>query len=137
MNQYPNLRGIDNIFAYATKDVQNKNILDRLAPHGAYFDRGGAQAFLEEFAESNAALAREFFGREDGRLFYAEVRERPKTAYEAEELVSDLVEICSRVCERLEEREIREEKKKRLRYRDTGPVGNTKHWLKRKLGMEA
>lgn len=47
------------------------------------------QAFLDRFAESNSAVAREYLGREDGRLFYEEVPDLPQEKVTTEELLRD------------------------------------------------
>lgn len=45
------------------------------------------QAFLDRFAESNSAVAREYLGREDGRLFYEEIPDLPQEKVSTEELL--------------------------------------------------
>lgn len=47
------------------------------------------QRFLDRFAESNSAVAREYLGREDGRLFYEEVPDLPQEKVTTEELLRD------------------------------------------------
>lgn len=47
------------------------------------------QRFLDRFAESNSAVAREYLDREDGKLFYEEVPDLPQEKVTTEELLRD------------------------------------------------
>ncbi len=68
---------------------------------------GGAEeqkAFLANFDESNSHVAREYLGREDGRLFYEPVEELPTQVFDDKNLLRDTVQTYGQVLQALEER---------------------------------
>lgn len=62
-------------------------------PQSSYtlFADGAQRAFLESYAASNARVAREYLGREDGVLFYDELKELPEGSSDDRGLLRDTI----------------------------------------------
>lgn len=60
-------------------------------------------AFLEQFAVSNSHVARNYLGRDDGILFYEEVKDLPEYQIDTDELLRDVIMVYGRAVELLEQ----------------------------------
>lgn len=69
------------------------------------------QAFLDQFAESNSAVAREYLGRKDGQLFYERIPDLPQETVSTEELLRDSLLFYGRTIQRLEKQNAELEQK--------------------------
>lgn len=73
----------------------------------SYFKPHRQKKFLDIYEASNQKVAREFFGREDGRLFYEELHELPEQVVHERELLDATIRVYGRVLDQL----LRENKK--------------------------
>lgn len=67
------------------------------------FQSGKQQIFLNQFALSNSQVAREYLGREDGKLFYEEVPDLPQEQISTEALLKDSLIIYGRTLQQLDQ----------------------------------
>ncbi|MCD8199920.1 MAG: hypothetical protein LUD25_03030 [Coriobacteriaceae bacterium] len=68
---------------------------------------GGAaeqKAFLAGLEDSNSHVAREYLGREDGRLFYEPLEELPAQVFDDQNLIRDTIQAYGQALQTLEER---------------------------------
>lgn len=63
----------------------------------SWFTPSEQRAYLEQFAESNSRVAREYLGREDGRLFYEEIEELPQPATDDRAMLQDTIRLYGKV----------------------------------------
>ncbi len=84
----------------------------------SFFGPGEQSAYLETFSESNARLAREYLGREDGALFYDESDlDLPEYAVDTEALLRETIFLYGRSVQLLEDeiKDLRRELRKEIR----------------------
>lgn len=134
LNVNPKLRSNTNIISKSIKAVQDEKAADGSLREAAYFAPGQVFEFLKKYEESNASVAREFLGREDGRLFCAQVKDVPKVTYSDAELLDDLIEICAKVCERANEDAKKAKRELENARRNSGLIGGAKRLAKKIVG---
>ncbi|MDO4322963.1 MAG: hypothetical protein Q4C61_10595 [Lachnospiraceae bacterium] len=71
------------------------------------------RAYLEQFAESNSKVAREYLGRDDGILFYDEIEELPQPVIDDSALLRDTICLYGKVI--LEQQETINKLKKEIK----------------------
>lgn len=81
---------------------------DEPSPEGSiktsFFKPGEQSAYLNNFSESNARLAKEFLGREDGALFYSNKgMDDPEYSVDTEALIAETIFLYGRSVQLLEE----------------------------------
>lgn len=109
LNNSPVYKSKQNFLVPLLTQVQQEQFGNIGYDKGKYFSREDQLAFMELFAESNAAVAREYLGREDGVLFLEEVvmaEEGEKSIrYSSKDMVLIMGEVIARQQEKLEKKE--------------------------------
>lgn len=110
------------------KQTQKSGSASIKAPSSAadisYFAPGEQARFLAQFAASNERVAREYLHREDGKLFYDEVKDLPTYEVDMEKLLQDTILVYGNAVQKLEQKnaelveeisELRKELRKEIR----------------------
>lgn len=108
LNSVPLYKNKQNFLIPLLRQVQDEMVGDAGYDKGKYFSREDQLAFLKQFEEGNAAVAREYMGREDGVLFRDEIQtaeEETATRYSTKELVLILGEVVAKQQEIIEQKE--------------------------------
>jgi hypothetical protein len=101
MNYLPDIDSNSHILKQSVRDLQAMPEIDQ-GGHYTWHDAAEHQAFLDQFEASNSRLAREYLGREDGRLFYHPVEE-PSAPYSDEaSLYRDMLLVYAKAIQMLE-----------------------------------
>ncbi|MFR8548405.1 MAG: hypothetical protein ACLVEV_07270 [Lachnospiraceae bacterium] len=102
LNALPgNVKGTPTL-TQSIKEIQEANPYTQKQEKQTLFLPGDQHTFLEHFADSNAQLAREYFGRTDGSLFYTPLRELPYEKTSTEELLRDALLVYGRAFQTLD-----------------------------------
>lgn len=101
MNQYPAYCTKQNFFVKVLTKLQAQEEGVTYFNTGIYFGKQDQIDFLAQFAKGNETIAREYLKREDGVLFFDEIKnnEEKATSYSEKELL----ELCSRAFLKQEE----------------------------------
>ena len=73
------------------KKAQKKNIFNHNFKEYSYLTPRQRRDFLAAFSESNQKVARRYLGRNDGILFYDEIKDAPKYTVSESELLPDIL----------------------------------------------
>lgn len=71
--------------------VSSEKIEEGTEAKMSFFDYEEQVAFMKKYESSNEKVAREFLGREDGRLFYSPVEKRKKYQPDNKEMLEDFI----------------------------------------------
>lgn len=97
------------------KQIQKRKLFKDNYEKKTYFEEGAQEAYLDQFEESNASVAREYLGREDGKLFYDGIRNLPRFTVKEDQLLRDTIVVYAKMFDILgEENEKLKEKNKVL-----------------------
>lgn len=109
LNNSPIYKSKKNFLVPLLTQVQQEQFGNTGYDKGKYFSKEDQLAFMDQFAEGNAAVAKEYLGREDGVLFRDEVvtaeEEEGATRYSSKELVLILGEVIAKQQQKLEEKD--------------------------------
>lgn len=98
--EYLELQRVVNTFP-EMQHIQKSRPLRRNILWGPYFKPKEHAEFLEQYSDSNSALAKEYLGREDGVLFYDEVTPLPDYVLQEHELAQDIAIVYGRAISEL------------------------------------
>lgn len=109
LNNSPIYKSKKNFLVPLLTEVQEQQVGQVGYDKGKYFVREDQLAFLKLFEEGNAAVAREYLGREDGVLFQDEVKTAEEgeqaTKYTSKELALVLGEVIAKQQQIIEEKD--------------------------------
>ncbi len=111
LNHMPVYKTKMNFLVGYLRDVQEERVGKTGYTKSKYFSRQEQADFMEQYEEGNAAIAREYLGREDGRLFYDPVLAEDTVATEHSE--KEMILICGGIIEK--QQKIIEEQNHQLR----------------------
>ncbi|MCI6858234.1 MAG: hypothetical protein MR867_02940 [Eubacterium sp.] len=104
LNHLPEFKNNRNFLISSMKKIQDQKLFEENYKKVTFFEEGEQQQFMERFDESNSKLAREFFGREDGRLFYDDIKDYPVYKIDPEQLLVDTILVYGQVINSLNQK---------------------------------
>lgn len=105
MNLIPELRSRKHIVFKAITEMDAKNPSKRDYSGYSFFAPEERKAFREQFEECNRKLATEFFGREDGILFYDPPKDLPELIINESDLLRDSILLYGKLFDIVQEQE--------------------------------
>lgn len=92
------------------QEVQNRKLFGEGTVKYTYFEEDGQETYLEQFRESNANVAREYLGRDDGILFYDAIKDMQQYSLEKEVFLRDTLVVYGKMFDALakENQQLRE-----------------------------
>ncbi len=86
--------GIPNFYWDAIRKAYGLGTMKEIPEHNyGMFSPEERVSYMEQFAESNAHVAREYLGRSDGTLFYGELSNLPKWQMDERAMLMDIVRV--------------------------------------------
>ncbi len=87
-------KDIPNFYWDAIRQAYGLGTMKNIPKHETgMFSPEERKAYMAEFAETNAHVAREYFGRENGTLFFGDVSTLPKWEPKEKEMLADIVRV--------------------------------------------
>ena len=86
------------------KNIQDEKIFEYNYKKYTFFKPGEEEEFMEHFNSSNSMVAKEFLGREDGRLFYDDIKDYPEYQVDTYQLLCDVILVYGRMVNLLNEK---------------------------------
>lgn len=97
INTLPGSRDQKAILTHNIPKPQNPKPSANSTDSFSWFTPQEQRAYLEQFAESNSKVAREYLGRQDGHLFYEEIEELPQPAIDEKAMLRDTICLYGKV----------------------------------------
>lgn len=91
LNKIPQTHPKDHILKDSVASILNAGGYTPPVSGSSLFAPGEQKAFLAHYADSNSRLAKEYLGREDGILFYDELKELPQEQTDVKDLLRDAI----------------------------------------------
>lgn len=91
LNSVPEYREMKDFMCKPVRLASNSQAQGALHAQTSMFSYEEQKKYLAQFAEGNRKIAKEFLGRDDGQLFYEDVKEYPKWEVEPEYMYRDMI----------------------------------------------
>lgn len=104
LNNLPEFKSNKNLLISNMKNIQDEKIFEHNYKKYTFFKPGEEEEFMERFNSSNSMVAKEFLGREDGRLFYDDIKDYPEYQVDTYQLLCDVMLVYGRMVNLLNEK---------------------------------
>lgn len=104
LNNLPEFKSNKNLLISNMKNIQDEKIFEHNYKKYTFFKPGEEEEFMERFNSSNSMVAKEFLGREDGRLFYDDIKDYPEYQVDTYQLLCDVILVYGRMVNLLNEK---------------------------------
>ena len=104
LNNLPEFKSNKNLLISNMKNIQDEKIFEHNYKKYTFFKPGEEEEFMECFNSSNSMVAKEFLGREDGRLFYDDIKDYPEYQVDTYQLLCDVMLVYGRMVNLLNEK---------------------------------
>ena len=104
LNNLPEFKSNKNLLISNMKNIQDEKIFEHNYKKYTFFKPGEEEEFMERFNSSNSMVAKEFLGREDGRLFYYDIKDYPEYQVDTYQLLCDVMLVYGRMVNLLNEK---------------------------------
>lgn len=97
LNSLPEFKSNKNLLISNIKNIQDQKLFEYNYKKYTFFRPGKEEEFMQHFNPSNSKVAREFLGREDGKLFYDEIKDYPEYKADTYHLLCDTILVYGRM----------------------------------------
>lgn len=105
LNALPEFHSNRHMLIANMKKIQDMQLFEHNYKKTTYFGPGEQEHFMEAFNEGNAKLAREYLGRDNGVLFFDDVKDLPEYSVKDGDLLRDVMLVYGTVIDILNEKE--------------------------------
>lgn len=91
LNNLPEFKNNKNLLIRTIKSLQDEKFFEYNHKKYTFFKPGKEEEFMQLFNSSNSKVAKEFLGREDGRLFYDGIKDYPEYEVDTYNLLCDMM----------------------------------------------